>query len=130
MLRLDLYDFARDADHSGVRRHRSHQDGAGSHPAVATYGHRTKDRRAAEDRDRVLDRGVALDTLRRCTTERYTLVDRHIIADFGCLTDNDTHAVVNKKTPADFRTGMNLDACQEAPDVAHDTSQGSEAALP
>ena len=42
MLRLVPYDSARDADHGGVRWHRSHQDGAGSHPAVATDGHRTQ----------------------------------------------------------------------------------------
>src|SRR4029450_11326733 len=69
MLLLVPYDSARDADHSGVWWHRSHQDGAGSHPAVATDGHRAKDCRAAEDRDRVLDRRVTFDTLRRCTTE-------------------------------------------------------------
>src|SRR5262249_46814173 len=33
MLRLVLYDSTGDADHRGVRRHRSNQHGAGSHPA-------------------------------------------------------------------------------------------------
>src|SRR5262249_23626062 len=100
MLRLVLYDPARDADHRGVRRHRSYQHGASSPPAMATNGHRTEDRRAAKDRDRVLDRGMTFDTLRRRATERNPLVDRHIIADFGCLTDHNTHPVIDKKAPA------------------------------
>src|SRR5262245_59952386 len=130
MLRLVLYDSARNADHRGVRRHRSHQHGASSHPAMATNGHRTEDRRAAKNSNRVLDRGVTLDTLRRRTTERDPLVDRHIIADFGCLTDDNTHPVVDKKAPTDFGAWMDLDACKKTAHVAHETRQGSELALP
>src|SRR5262245_12077018 len=73
---------------------------------------------------------MTFDTLRRRTTERDPLIDRHIIADFGCLTDNNTHAVVDKKTPADFGARMDLDARKKAAHVAHETRQGSELALP
>src|SRR3990172_13228534 len=130
MLRLDLYGFARDADHRGVRRYRSHQHGAGADPAMAADGHRAEDRRAAEDRHRVLDGGVALDALCRGAAQRDALVDRHIVADLTRLSDHDAHAVINEKTPADFRSGMDLDAGKKAADVAHKPRQRGEAALP
>ena len=60
--------------------------------------------------------------------ERDTLVDRHIVADLGGFTDHHAHAVIDKKAPADFRAGMDLDAGKEAAKMAHEARQRSQAA--
>ena len=44
--------------------------------------------------------------------QRYTVIDRAVIADFCRLTKDDAHAVVDKKLAADFGTGVDLDAGQ------------------
>ena len=44
------------------------------------------------------------------TTERHAMVDRTVITDLGCLTDDDPHAVVDEEPFPDLRTGMDLNA--------------------
>ena len=38
--------------------------------------------------------------------------------------------MIDKAAPADFRAGMNLNSGQEPSDVAHETCQGGQLALP
>ena len=42
------------------------------------------------------------------------MIEGHVIADLGSLTNNDTHAMINKETAADFGPGMNFNPCQQA----------------
>ena len=38
----------------------------------------------------------------------YILIQRAVVADFGGFPNDNPHAVVNKESSADFRTGMNF----------------------
>ena len=69
----------------------------------------------------IADGGVALalDELR--TSEGYAVVEHDVIANLGCLTDDDAHAVVNEEAPADRGAGVNLDPRETTGDLAEDT---------
>ncbi len=58
------------------------------------------------------------------------MIERHIVADLGCLADDDTHAVVNEEPPTDTRPWMNLDAGQPTPQVGTHSRQQLPFALP
>src|SRR5690606_23073943 len=47
--------------------------------------------------------------VQRSAAQRYSLVDRAVVADLGRLADHDTHAVVDEHAPADYRAGVNFD---------------------
>jgi hypothetical protein len=42
------------------------------------------------------------------------MIDHDVLADFGSLSDDHTHAVVNEETPADGGAWVDFDAGQEA----------------
>src|SRR5437879_13259099 len=113
-----------------MRRHRGHQHRAGAHAAMTANCHRSQYRRAAEDRHRILDRRVAFDRLRRGAAERNSLVERHVIANLARLADHHAHAVIDKKAPADFRSGMNLYPGENAAYMTNETREWGEIPLP
>ena len=45
---------------------------------------------------------------------RNSLVEQYIVADFGCLPDDDAKPVINEKALADCRSGMDLDGRDDA----------------
>src|SRR6478672_2090034 len=117
-------------DHGRMRWHRGHENRAGPNPAVAADRDGPEDGRAAEDRHRVFDGRMTLNRLCGGTAERHPLIDCDVIADFAGFTDDDAHAVIDKTAPADFRAGMNFNSGQEPSNVAHETRQGGQLALP
>src|SRR5580700_2363620 len=64
--------------------------------------------RTGSDYDVVADRGMALAVFIACASERHALVKQDIVADFGGLTDDHTHTVIDEKPAADLRAGMNF----------------------
>jgi hypothetical protein len=58
------------------------------------------------------------------------VVERAVVADLGRLADDDAHAVVDEKAPADARAGMNLDAGQEPRQIAHQARQPAQLQAP
>ena len=65
------------------------------------------------DNNIVADRGMSLYFLPRCSTQRNAVVESDIIADFGRLANDNTHAVVNKEPFADLRSGVYLNTGQK-----------------
>jgi hypothetical protein len=45
------------------------------------------------------------------------VVDQDVVADNGSFADYDTHAVVDDEAATNFRSGVNLDACDHATPV-------------
>ena len=58
------------------------------------------------------------------------MVKRAVVAYFGRLADDDTHAVVDKEAPPDLRSGMDLDPGQEAPAVRNQPREPLESHAP
>jgi hypothetical protein len=58
------------------------------------------------------------------------VVERTVIANLGCLTDNDTHAMINKKSPTYPCAWMNLNSSQKARCLSDETSEPLETATP
>ena len=58
------------------------------------------------------------------------MIDGHIVADFCRFADHYTHAVVDKKTPPDSRTGVDFDAGQPACDMRQETRQPFQVGTP
>jgi hypothetical protein len=53
---------------------------------------------------------VPLDFLKRSSTKNNTHVDQDIVSYFCGLSDNNTHAMIDYDTPADFCSRVNLNA--------------------
>ncbi len=66
----------------------------------------------------------------RCSAQRDALVDGDIVADFGGLADDHAHAVIDEKTPADSRAGMDFDSGQQARELRQRAGQKEPAVLP
>src|SRR5690625_168771 len=58
------------------------------------------------------------------------MIKRTAIPDLGRLTDHDTHAMINEKTSADTRPGVNLDPSQPARDHGKKARQPTQAMPP
>ncbi len=56
---------------------------------------------------------MALPALVARAAQRYTLVEEHVIADFGRLADHHAQAVIDEQALADLRSGMNFNARQK-----------------
>ena len=50
------------------------------------------------------------------TTEGYALIEGYVVADDRCLTDDDSHAMVDEEAAANLRSGMDFDSRKEAGD--------------
>ena len=60
------------------------------------------------------------------TAERYTVVNRAVVANLSGFTDNNAHAVVNKQTLSDFCTRVNFNASTVTSTLRDDTGNGKE----
>ena len=59
----------------------------------------------------IFKRGVALAFIPSGTAKRNTMIKRDIITNFGSFTNHHTHAMIDKKTFANFCARMNLNTC-------------------
>src|SRR5690554_6002524 len=73
---------------------------------------------------------MALAFLPTGSAQSHAVVERAIIADLGGLADNHAHAMVDEKTPADTRAGVDLDAGEPAREKRQKTCQPAQPALP
>ena len=64
------------------------------------------------------------------TAKGHTLIEGDVVADFGGLTDDDAHAVINKEAPTDLRARMNFDASHPTTEVRHHARQPLPATAP
>src|SRR5204862_4297795 len=83
------------------------------------------------------DRGMALVVdlggsihRRRNAAQGDSVIQGHIIADFGSLADHDSHPVVDEKAPANRSAGMDLDARGASPNLRHNSPKQPPPMLP
>ena len=58
------------------------------------------------------------------------MIERHVRADLGGLADHHAHAVINEHPIADAGAGMDLDAGQDAADMADEPAHQQPAVPP
>ena len=126
-LRLRLcrhHDARRIADCRAARRHRLHDDRVRTDLRARPDGETAEHLRARTDDHAGFERRVALGAAReRRAAQRHALIDRAVIADDRRLADHDTHAVIDEHAPADRRTGVDFDACQEPAGLRRETRE-------
>ena len=97
-----------DADHRRVRLHILHHHRVAANAGMIMHRNRAEHLRARAEDDIRANSGMALAFVPGCAAERYPLIHTDIVAELRCLADDDTHAVVNKKTAPDAHRRMNL----------------------
>src|SRR5690606_7227043 len=123
-------DLARDAHRGRPRRNRTSHDGVRADLGAGTDSERPENLRASTDNHAILERRMALALAPAGATQGNAVIKRHVVADLRRLTDNDTHAMIDEKTPADLRAGMNLDAGEPAPQIGIHPRQPLVVTLP
>mgnify|MGYP000972671947 CR=1 FL=1 len=95
---------------------------ATTHPdgTVVADPHRSEHLGAGADGHPVADGGVTLAVFQRTAPEGDAVVDHHVVADLGRLADHHAHAMVDEEAPTDGGTRMDLDAGEEAGQLAQD----------
>lgn len=104
----NLDDARLDADNRGIRRNLLQYDSIRADTAVVTHLERSENLRAGRNEHVVADGRVTLAGVVTGTAERYTVVNRAVVANLSGFTDNDAHAVVNKQAFADLGTRVDL----------------------
>src|SRR5215469_8412155 len=64
--------------------------------------------------------GVAFAGFVAGATQGYALVEENVVADFGGLSNDDAHTVIDEEAAADRSARMDLDTCKEAADLGDD----------
>src|SRR5690606_12275963 len=62
--------------------------------------------------------------------QRYAVVERAVVADFGGLADHHAHAMVDEEAPADAGAGMDLDTGEPARDCGKEARRPAQAMPP
>jgi len=80
--------------------------GTGTDGRVLTDGNRPDERGVGSDSDVVFQCWMAFLSTHRFSAERHTVIDEHVVADIGRLTDDSAHSVVDEQSVTDVRTGV------------------------
>ena len=104
----DLDDARLDADNRGIRRNLLQYDSIRADTAVVTHLERSENLRAGRNEHVVANGRVTLAGVVTGTAERYTVVNRAVVANLSGFTDNNAHAVVNKQAFANLGARVNL----------------------
>ena len=93
------------------RRHFLDDDASGADLGIIPDRKRTDNLRPGTDHDIVPDRRMTLSGLLAGTAKCHALIQRHVISDDRRLADDDAASVIDKKSLADRRSRMDLNAC-------------------
>ena len=104
------HNTARNTDHRRPRRNFFGHHGIGADTGVFTDDYRPQHFGAGTDHHAILQGRVALAFIPGGTTQRHAVIQGAVIADFSSLTNHHAHAMVNKETPANGCSRMNLNA--------------------
>src|SRR5947209_2345816 len=100
-------------------RHRPGDDTPRAHLNEIADPDVAQDLRACTDHHSVADGGMSLARVFTGSAERYSLVQEHVVAEFRCLADHDSHAVIDEESAANPRTRMDFDTRDGSRKLAH-----------
>src|SRR5580698_3762711 len=69
-----------------------------------------QDLRAGADDDIISNGRVSFGSFLAGSPQSHALIKQHIVANLGSLTNHHAHSVIDKTSPSNRRTGMDLDA--------------------
>ena len=98
----------RHAHHGRIRRHIPHHHRPRTHPRILPNRDVAQNLCAAADEHPIQQRRMPLALLVPRAAQRHTLVERHIVAHNRGLANHHPRAVVDKHTPPNLRSRMNL----------------------
>src|SRR3990167_7865279 len=81
----------------------------------------TKHFSACADHHMIADRGMPLTPLSSSTAKRHSLINQYVTTNFGGLTDDNSHTMVDKKTGTDLRPRMDFNAGNPSNDLRDET---------
>ena len=73
------------------------------------HGYGTKYSGARTDHDAIADRRMAFTSILGSRSERYIVIEHHLVTNDRSLSDHYSHAVVDEESPADPSPRMDLD---------------------
>lgn len=117
----------RNTDDDRARLNRACHDRARADSGIIADVDWPQNRRADAKHDATADRWMSLSPFEARAAERDALIQQHVIADLGRLTDDDAHPVIDDNSPADPGARMYLDAGQPAPGVRYETGEKIQA---
>ena len=126
---LDPHQVAGVADDGRIGGDVVNDDGVGADLRAVANRDRSEHLGSGTDGDVVLERRVSLAGGKAGTAERDALVERHVVADLGRLTDHDAHPVVDEEAVTDARRRMNLDSGHRAGNGGDEARQDRHPAL-
>ena len=103
------HNVPRHADDGTVRRNLLDHNRSGSDFGVFPDRKRSDDLRTGADHNIVLQRRMTFPGLLTITAKRHALIQRHVVSDNGCFSDNHTRTMINKQSLSDRRTRMDFD---------------------
>src|SRR5690606_36342449 len=103
-------------NHRARRRYLLRHHRVGTDACVVADRDRAENFGAAANQHAVTQRRMALAFIPAGAAERDTVIERDVVANFGGFADDDTGAVIDKKTLTDTRTGMNIDIADQTSD--------------
>ena len=117
-------DAGRGAGDRNIRRDITHHDEAiGTYHDIVPDCQRSEKGRTGTDVDIVAQRRVTFAVVLARPTERDIVEYHAVLSDDGCLTNDHTHAVVDKKAGTDCGAGVYLQTGHEAVDLGEQSWQ-------
>src|SRR3990167_8998071 len=119
-----------DADRRGTRRHLFSHHSIGANLRARADRERPQHLGTSTNHDAIFQRRVTLTFVPAGATKGHPLIKGDVIADFGGLTDDNAHAVIDKEASTDLRARMDFDASHPAAEVRHPARQPLPATPP
>src|SRR5215472_3038911 len=98
--------MAWNTDHCRVLGDIPQHDRTGANSTVLSHGDIAEDLSSAADNNIVLEGRMALSPLFAGAAERDSLIKSNVVTDDRRFTNDNSHPVVDKKTPADLGAGV------------------------
>jgi len=129
-LPVAVNDVGGHADDGGVGRHVRENHGAGADAGVLADGDVAEHVGVVPYKDAIAECGVALAVPLAGAAERDALVESDVAADDGGFADDNAGGVIDEEAAAEQRTGMDVDAGEEAGEPRKNTCGQAQLHLP
>jgi hypothetical protein len=103
-------DLTRDAHHDGIWRDGFDHHGIGSNPASGADFYCPQDLGACAHHNGIPQSGVPFAFFEAHAAQGDSVIESHVIPNFGGFSDDYPHPMVNEKAPPDICAGMDFDS--------------------
>lgn len=122
--------MSRNSDYRGPRRDVLQHNRVGTDTGAVADRYGTEYFRPGADYDAIAQGRVPFSLFPGCSPQRHSVIERAIIADHRGFAYDDTHAVIDEKTPPYLCSGMNLYTGPPASQSRNEASRPCQPAVP